>query len=330
MISKLTFKKAFGLEFLPADMSIWLLELGKTEYGLTLDRQEVRISTGTFGVNEQEKSLLSLFRHSDERDLRFIHEVPTIDISLIDIQIEVRDFVCQKWYEDSIGNQFVEQFIHTAFRAINRFIDSYRDVKYLTGRRTEGWFKQKTLLIPQMTEREFKTYLFYALEVPPKTFVGSISGGGQIRVTKLSDIKLQERLQETVNMELPLDRKLLVRAWEYFFTEDFRSALIYSATVMELVLIRILRKSLATRSAGSDSQIDKFLEQTSNRLLFTVILGLLGIGDRALRDGVANVFEMRNRLVHGKRKNVTRDEAKTALDTIEEILDTIGIYNTRR
>jgi len=39
------------------------------------------------------------------------------------------------------------------------------------------------------------------------------------------------------------------------------------------------------------------------------------------------VFEIRNRLVHGKRKNVTRDEARAALDTTEKILDAIGIYN---
>jgi hypothetical protein len=180
-----------------------------------------------------------------------------------------------------------------------------------------------------MTEREFKSYLFYVLEAPPKTFVGHISGGGEIRVTKMFDIKFQEGLQKTINMELPLDRKLLVRAWEYFFTEDFRSALIYSATVMELVLTGILRKSLASRSVASDSQIDKFLELTSNRLLFTVILGLLEIGDRALRDGVAYVFELRNRLLHGKRKNVTRDEARAALDITEKILDAIGIYKTK-
>jgi hypothetical protein len=329
MISKLTFKKAFGLDFLPADMSIWLLELGKTEYGLILDEQEIKISTGTYGVNKQEKSVLSLFLHSGASDLRFISEVPTIDISLLDIQIEVSDFVCQNWYEDSIGNKFVEQFTPTAFRAINRFIDSYRDVKYLTGRRTEDWLKQGTLIIPQMTEREFKTYLFYVLEAPPKTFVGSIIGIGAIRAIKVPDIELQERLKETINKELPLERKLMVRVWEYFFLEDFRSALISSATVIEMVLIKMLRKSLTSRSVATGSQVDRFLEQISNRLLFTVILGLLEIGNGDLRDRVAAVFEIRNKLLHGKKKNVRRDEVKAALDTTEEVLDAMGICNTR-
>jgi hypothetical protein len=326
MTSKLTFKKAFGTEFVPLDMFWWNVELEKSAYELTLDNQQIRISFGSFGVTDPEKIAISLFRHSNERDLEFIHKIPTVDISFTDVYIEVPDSMYEKWKNNSIANQLVEPFIHIAFKAINQFIDSCRDVKYLSMRGSDEWLKQQTFLVPQMTQREFKTYLFYVLESRGRTFVGCFSEG-EVKVIAPFDIETQGKLQKTVEVEVPLDRKLMVRAWEYFFQEDFRSAVIYSTTVIELVLIKILRKTFISQPVASESQIDRFLEQTSNRLLCTVILGLLRIGDGALRDDVADVFEVRNGLIHGKRKNVTREETKKALVRTEEIVRLLEQFN---
>lgn len=117
--------------------------------------------------------------------------------------------------------------------------------------------------MPLMTERELKTYLFYNLESRDKPFVGCFSEG-QMRVAAPFDLGAQKKLQSTVECEIPLDRKLMIRSWEYFFLEDFRSAVIYSAAGVELVLTKALRKYFTLHSVGSSSQIDKFLEQTSN------------------------------------------------------------------
>lgn len=319
MNSKLTFKKAFGIDSAPTDVFLWNMELGRSAYEFSVSSHKIRISFGTFGINDQEKVAISLFHHSDERDLKYIHEIPTLDIYLSDIHTEIPKPTYDKWQETSIGNEIVEPFIHTAFIAINRFIDSYRDMKYTSMRRSEKWLEQKSLIIPLMTEREFKTYLFYILESRGRTFVGYFSEG-QMKLIAPFDLETQKKLQSDVEFEIPLDRKLMIRSWEYFFLEDFRSAVIYSAAAIELVLTKALREYFSLRSVGTDSQIDKFLDQTSNRLLSTVILGLLGIGDSILRNGIADVFEIRNGLIHGKRKNVMRDETKMVLDRMEEIV----------
>ncbi len=318
MSSKLTFKKAFGIESLPVDAHLWLMELESGEYELTIGEALVRIGIGRFGTTDQEKFAISLFRHADDRALDFIHEIPTIDVSLY-VDIDIPESLLDKWQENSIANGVAGPFIDVAFKALSRFIDGYRDVKYLAQRDSAKWRKQETLLIPPLTERQFTTYLFYVLETGGRTFVGSFSNGRIIVSTPL-DANGKEKLQETIQGEPPLDRKLIVRAWEYFFEEDFRSAVIYSATVIELSVARAIRKNFTLRSVGSSSQIDKFIEETSNRLLCTVILGVLGIGEHLLRDGLADIFEIRNGLIHGRRRSVSREDAEAALDRTEKLL----------
>ena len=50
------------------------------------------------------------------------------------------------------------------------------------------------------------------------------------------------------------------------------------------------------------------------------MLGLFGIGDETLREKIADVFEIRNGLVHGKRKKATKAEAETVLTDTEALL----------
>ena len=127
------------------------------------------------------------------------------------------------------------------------------------------------------------------------------------------------RMQQSMQQELPLDRKLIVKAWEYFFQEDFRNTVIYSAMVIEWNLTRIVRRSFSSGSVGTSSQIDRFIDQTSKRLLCTVILGLLGIGDSNWRNELANILELRNSILHGGRKDVGRQCAELALNRTEEL-----------
>jgi len=68
----------------------------------------------------------------------------------------------------------------------------------------------------------------------------------------------------------------------------------------------------------------RFVDETSNRLLCTVILGMLGVGDAALRDRIAEVFNRRNSLAHGKRSGAGREEARDALDSAETLLTIVG------
>jgi len=90
-------------------------------------------------------------------------------------------------------------------------------------------------------------------------------------------------------------------------------------------MTKVVRKRLAEGAAATSSRIDKFIEETSNRLLCTVVFGQLGIGEESLRSGLADVFELRNRLVHGKQYQATREETQAALDGMEKLFDLGGI-----
>jgi len=116
-----------------------------------------------------------------------------------------------------------------------------------------------------------------------------------------------------------------VAAWEYFHEEDCRSAIVHAASAIERVMTKVVRKRLAEGAAATSSRIDKFIEETSNRLLCTVVFGQLGIGEESLRSGLADVFELRNRLVHGKQYQATREETQAALDGMEKLFDLGGI-----
>ena len=316
MALKLIFKKAFGIQAMPMEHVFWCLELGKDTYKCTCSGKHGFINVGSFGINDQQKQVLSNFYHSDERMLSNISEIPTIDISL-DVNMHISKTLEEKWKEGSIINDLVEPIIEDAFMILNHFFDAYRDIKYSTYRKSKEWEKKEIALVPRITENEFKTFLFYTLSMGKKTFVGCFSEG-QSTVGGPFTADMKTMLQKSMNNSIPLYRRLIVRTWEYYFQEDFRSTVIYSATIIEIILAKIIRKSLMSRTYGTNSQIDKFINDTSNRLLSTVVLGMLGIGDKTLRNNLADIFEIRNGLVHGKKKNVSRADAKNALSYTEQ------------
>lgn len=130
-----------------------------------------------------------------------------------------------------------------------------------------------------------------------------------------------------VQTEIPLEKKLIVKSWEYLFAEDYRNSIIYAAMVLELAISKKLRKEFNSKSVASKRSIDKFIDNVSNRLLCTVILGLLKIGNEQLRTEIAKIFDIRNGLIHGKRKIIREEEAKDALYHTEELLKMIDNNN---
>lgn len=320
MPSILTFKKSFGLETIPLDYAFWIMELGGGSFSLSVNDKLINIKVGRFGVTENEKIILSLFRHSDERDLKYIFEIITLDF-IMDANLIIPESVNENRISNHEIDKLVEPYIDDAFIAITRLVDSHRISKYNLKRSSDEWKKGMLLLAPKIAEREFKTYLFYKLEYQEKVFVGSFSMG-QMRTSSSIDNKcIAERISETINDVIPLDRKFIVQAWEYFFLEDYHNSIIYAATVLELTIINTIRKQYLHNNVATASKIDKFLDNVSNRLLCTVTLGSLGIGDEDLRNKIASIFEIRNGLIHGKRKRVSRNDAKDALNYTEKLLD---------
>jgi hypothetical protein len=150
------------------------------------------------------------------------------------------------------------------------------------------------------------------LDVGGHTFVGVFSEGGLFGGL-LFDAEMHRRLRGVLGRGVPLERILGVAAWEYFHGDDFRSAIVHATSAIERVMTKIVRKRLANQGVATGSQVDRFIEETSNRLLCTVVFGQLGIGDEPLRNRLAEVFEVRNGLVH-----------QAALDRMEKLFDLSG------
>ncbi len=324
MVSKLIFKKAFGIQLLSTDDVLWITELGCDKYKFKLREKYFNISVGKFGINEKEKYALSLFYHADERQLANISEIPTIDIAF-NIDAKIPEDISKRWEEYSIANSLVETYISDAFYALKRFIDSYRDTKYLVYRDSSYWEKNEILIPKYITELDFNTFLFYNLMRNMKMYIGGFNVG-QSRMSMPFDNIQKGKLQKALEKEIPLERNLIIKAWDYYFQEDFRSALIFSAITIELVSSRLIRKYLSEKSVASSSKINKFIDQTSNRLLCTVILGLMGIKDNKWREYISNIFEIRNELVHGQRKDVSKNDTEKALGKADEVLKIFENY----
>jgi len=93
-------------------------------------------------------------------------------------------------------------------------------------------------------------------------------------------------------------------------------------------MANLLRTELAARECGSLSQIGKVIDDTSNRLLCTVMLGVLDIGDRDLRDRLTKVFELRNRLAHGLTSEGKRGDAEFAIQAAEDFCNVVEKYGS--
>lgn len=324
MVSKLIFKKAFGIRSLPIDDVLWITELGCDKYKFKSREKYFEISVGKFGINEKEKYALSLFYHADERQLTNISEIPTIDISF-NIDVKIPKDISKKWEEYSIANSLVETYIPDAFYALRRFINSYRDIKYLAYRDSNYWTKNEILILKYITEVDFNTFLFYNLIRNKKIYIGGFSVG-ESKISIPFDNTQKGEFRKALKKDVPLERNLIIKAWDYYFQEDFRSALISSAIAIELVLSKLIRKHFSEKSVASSSKINKFIARTSNRLLCTIILGLMGLKDNKWREDIANIFEIRNGLVHGQRKDVSKNDTEKALSKADEVLKIFENY----
>lgn len=317
---KLAFKKAFGFDFMPADAGFWLWELGTGAYTFAVQGVSVAIGVGTFGRTRQERHAIDRFMTSGNRP--FDREITTLDV-VLEINAVVPDDVLARVTEHGAADAIASKWSDTAFIAVQKFIETYRDCKYLKHHGTDRWNQNQTL-VPQMTEREFNTFLFYVFEVDAgHTFVGAFSEG-RLMTSEPTGGDFGATLQRALQERVPLHRQLIQMSWERFFDEDHAGTVIYAAMAIERPLTGFLRAELKKIGAGTDSQIDKLLDDTSNRLLCTVMLGMLGVGDAALRDKIAGVFNKRNSLAHGKRSGAEREEARDALDIAEAFLTVVG------
>ncbi len=150
-------------------------------------------------------------------------------------------------------------------------------------------------------------------------FVGSFSEG-QMMSARQGDQSIHQLVTTSLSEGVPLARILMVRAWEHFFEGGFRSAVVEAAMVIELSLADICSKRLLDAHIASENRINRFIEDTSKRLLVTVVGGLLGIESEEWREGVAATLDIHHALVHGKKRYASYNEAQSAVINAERLL----------
>jgi hypothetical protein len=318
---KLTFKKAFGFDTIATGHMMWLTEIGQSQFRFTASKRPVTISVGEFGTNPRETSAVEMYQTARGRPL-FVGKLHTLDVAF-DIDDDIGEDTRSRVQAVGAADDIVKPYIETAWEAAQRFVEAYRHVKYVSHRRTDQWRKRQVLL-PKLSDDEFNIFLFYVLECPGiGDFIGTFSRG-KSTFYRGSDPKVAADLQAALLLR-PLDtaNKFVDLAWERYFDEGFVEAVIFAAIAVEVALGERVRLELKNRQAGTASQIGKVADDTSNRLLCTVLLGLFGVGDQQLRDKIAALFELRNKIAHGRKKWVSRDDASQALEVAELFFDAL-------
>jgi hypothetical protein len=261
--------------------------------------------------------VIGRFKHSDEREARYIREILTLDVAT-DIDVEVPAGLDDRQVDGA--SALVEPFVLPAFVALQHFIESYRDVRYNIDRSSPRWEEQRGVFVERMSLLEFKTFLFYTLVAEAQSFIGVFSGG-RVLSTVGEDVSLQESLRVSLAVGVPFERLLILQAWDSLFLGDFRSAVIHAATVVELALDKIVTAHLTARSAGTKTDITKFVRETSNRLIATVLLSLFKVGSGDLREGTRNTLETRNGLLHGGIRYASERQARLAIHCAERLVE---------
>jgi hypothetical protein len=139
---RLTFKKAFGIDTVPVGLIVSFTELGTNVFTVPLQRRTFEVRRGQFGVNNYEKFVIGLFKHSDERDPRLISPLMTLDISMEVDPVIPPDVIPTKY---GAADAAVEPFINEAFIGLQHFLEAYRDARIVSsatrsaGRRSAAW-----------------------------------------------------------------------------------------------------------------------------------------------------------------------------------------------
>lgn len=136
-----------------------------------------------------------------------------------------------------------------------------------------------------------------------------------------------------IGAQIPLHEELLLDAKLYRSEHDYRMAFICAAIAIEVVVSSYLRKKLRYKLVNegrtSISQIDRFVEQVSNRLLIRVALGLFTKVEEKVLLQCHDTLELRNKILHGKMKSVPSSaKVKAAIEGLEGLLSNDDIQET--
>jgi len=151
--------------------------------------------------------------------------------------------------------------------------------------------------------------------------------------SRLDDSSWKAICQDLIaDAEVPFHVEALLDAQLYSSQGDYRMAAVSAAMGIEVIvnsyLKKTLRQKLVDTGRTTESQVDKFVEEISNRLLVTVGLGLLSAVEGKILEGCREAMQLRNDILHGKKKSVSLKEVKEAINSLEQLISVDEIRET--
>ena len=124
---------------------------------------------------------------------------------------------------------------------------------------------------------------------------------------------------------MAFEDRLYSDALTHLYDERYREAYLNLGVVLELALSNWIRQKMRSSSLSA-TQVNRFIDDMSNRQLITVMVGYLSHADQDLLSDGRKVFEIRNglTLAHGQKRSVSRAEVKTALGIVHRFRELFG------
>ena len=178
--------------------------------------------------------------------------------------------------------------------------------------------------LPQFVTRENTLSLsFFVDGVREKYSVAELIGSEPPVGLALDSLRKEEIEQDLAlgEVDTPLSIRSILDARLYLSRNDSRASLAMAVIGLEIEMFRLIQRMLTDTHSGSATAIENFLRETSTRILSTVVLGFLGVGDDQFREDCRTCFHVRNGLLHGKTARVSKDQARLAIRTAEKMME---------
>jgi hypothetical protein len=132
--------------------------------------------------------------------------------------------------------------------------------------------------------------------------------------------------------QIPFQIEAFLDAKLYQSYGDYRMAAVSAAMGIEAITTKYLRKTLGQKLVVThrvtQSQVDKYIEQISNRLLVTIGLGLTSTIDKEILEGCRMAMQLRNDILHGMKKSISSKESREAIRSLEQLMSAKEILDT--
>jgi hypothetical protein len=324
---RITLNKAFGFELIDADVLPFLLAaatVGPVDVPLKDGENEVRVRVGLgqYGRTHAEKRVLhdTALRKYEFDD---ISPVPSLRIrlnyTLSEAAVEAAKSEATPGKAALALDDEIRRIVPLVKHATDRYYSGYRHFalsEKLGSTHTWDQIAYEQEILEPLMLRELSTYLFYEVRTEAGIRFGRALGSTQLYSSVPLGDSDKRRVKRTIRHGVEFPDALFAEALVHLYFERYREAYLNLAIALEIALSAWVRRKMLATGSLSRGQVDRFIEDMSNRELITVMVGYISRADNDLLADGKQVFEIRNGLAHGRKRAVSGPEVKKALGVV--------------